>query len=798
MAKLPTYKQTNLLVEKTPKVQFNNAVYVNAANTMNRAIDNMQKMIDPIMEQNAKDAALEFSIDNPLTLDQIQNAKNTGADPIESYKRGGLVFNDTLDELYANQAANQVKLADQDNREFILSQVNTGQLKDIDVIKEKLSSEVKGNSRVLYDMSPKVAQAYMQTSAVNAHTYFRAATKSLTAQAELEQKLVSNKTTDSAIVKWETALDTITDMTELMDMKEMLINEATNQYRLTGKPFELQKALRKQLNTVEIQKMAQVAAAEHYTDLGLPVDQIMENLITTETLGRHTNYYQQLDPAEQKQFRTAIKANLTNLSIGDKSNKEGQSKKFNGIAKRLANLETVSEKDFAALPVINDINDKNFGKTEELLTMQGDSLQALNLSAKDFAEYIKEETKDYNFMKGLTQEESDRFNWLKGMQKTMTERDTKAPVEAMLAYQPFADRTEIVIDPAKFGDMDYVKNLQQEIQQRQVDMKIYADQRSITTRDIFTDNEIAGFVQTWTEGSNGEKIALSTFLVTEFEDNASIIFEKIQEKDQVFSQVGYLSLNGIRNAADPLYMQKLNNHILNGEQINTRGELKYALGKDKEATTADVLGNAFNNAPNLKNQIIKTADYIYFSMNQTTPNEYNSDMYAQALQMASGQIQKHTLIPDPLNVVDGVEQMQLGEQEVYGGLVQYRQQTLAIPTVIKQDSFAALIEDATLEDFKMALSDAEGNLYNFAPTDEAPQFTLDQYQEAYLEFVNDSTASLSQGPQNFFASLAEGLKSNVKGFDDDLYYPFENNGTPLYLNFVVLHDIMNKRYPGKY
>ena len=105
-----------------------------------------------------------------------------------------------------------------------------------------------------------------------------------------------------------------------------------------------------------------------------------------------------------------------------------------------------------------------------------------------------------------------------------------------------------------------------------------------------------------------------------------------------------------------------------------------------------------------------------------------------------------------------------------------------------------MIMKATAEDFNMALSDREGNLYQFAPTEDAPQFTLQQYQEAMLEFVNDSTASLSQGKTNFW--------SNIELFRDlpsqKMYAPFENNGTKLYLNFVELHRILDARYPGQY
>ena len=133
-------------------------------------------------------------------------------------------------------------------------------------------------------------------------------------------------------------------------------------------------------------------------------------------------------------------------------------------------------------------------------------------------------------------------------------------------------------------------------------------------------------------------------------------------------------------------------------------------------------------------------------------------------------------------------------KEMYGGIAVHNGQRLAIPTSIKQKTFSEMIEAATLEDFNMALSDRNGNLYNFAPTDEAPQFTQDQYQEAQLEFVNDTTASLSQGTTNWLGSLAE--FSDLES--QPMYSPFENQGTRLYINFKELHRIMNDRFPGIY
>jgi hypothetical protein len=86
----------------------------------------------------------------------------------------------------------------------------------------------------------------------------------------------------------------------------------------------------------------------------------------------------------------------------------------------------------------------------------------------------------------------------------------------------------------------------------------------------------------------------------------------------------------------------------------------------------------------------------------------------------------------------------------------------------------------------MALSDRNGNPYNFAPTDDAPQFTLDQYQNARLQFLNSTTASLSAGKE-------EGLISNISGFDRDAYSRFQTKGgEPMYINFVT-YSIVGQR-----
>lgn len=794
MAKLPSYKQSQLFMEKPPTLQISSAPYINAANSMNQAIDKLQNVLEPVMKQNAIDAALDFNIENPLTLDQLKEAKQSGENPIEAYQNGGMIYNEVLEKTYAQQAATQLSLVDQTNNEKVLAEVTAGRLKDLDQIKEQLTSGIKGNARVLSTMNPEVANSYTKTSAAYGHTYFKAATKEITKQAELEQQLISEKTYVAAESRWENALDNITDPTELKEFKEIILASSLDQFRLTGKPNENLKALRKRLDSSEVQKIAQVAAKEHYSDLGWDTDAVMNGLIIEESIGRHTNWYRDLNPDKQKTFRTAIKANMQNLMLGDSASKAGRTKKFTGINARLDNLEIVSSDDFNKLPVIIDRNDVNYNRKDFLLKKQEDVAQALNLSDDDFTSYITEETKDFDYEAGLTQDQSDRIAYLEKFKLAMQERDLKAPVEAMLEHPSFKGREIINIDPAEFGNPAYVKDLKQEIEQRKVDMGVYAGHRNLTTDQLFTVAEINDLVDTWTAGSNGEKVALSSFIVSSFPDNAHEIFEDIQPKSSVFSQIGYLTLNSIQNEADPVYMEMVTNHILQGMEIDKLKVQPYAMGIDKTAGITEGLSNAFDNNPDLKSQVIKTADYIYYSLNQANADKFNTEDYNEALQMASGQIEKEVLIPDPYNVVDGKEQLMTSGKEMYGGIAVHNGQRLAIPTSIKQKTFSEMIEAATLEDFNMALSDRNGNLYNFAPTDEAPQFTQDQYQEAQLEFVNDTTASLSQGTTNWFSSLAEFSDLETQ----PMYSPFENQGTRLYINFKELHRIMNDRFPGIY
>tara|TARA_R110000803_G_scaffold13213_2_gene37266 strand:- start:5162 stop:7546 length:2385 start_codon:yes stop_codon:yes gene_type:complete len=794
MAKLPRYKPGSLMIEPTPKLQFNSAAYVNQANSMNRALDKMQAVIEPAMRKGAIDKALEFNVANPITLDQLNEAKQTGVNPIEAYQNGGMIYNEVIQKTYAQQAATQLALTDQTNNESVLAEVTAGTLKDLDVIKERLSSGIKGNAQVLLGMSPEVANSYTKSSAAYGHTYFKAITKELSSQAELEQQLISEQTYVGSEKQWERALENITDMTELNEYKELILSNSLTQFRLTGKPVENLNALRKRLEKSEIEKIAQVAASENYTTFGLNTDQVMEGLIVSETIGRHSDYYQQLAPGRQKEFRTAVKANMQNLMLGDKANKEGITAKYGNISKRLDNLEIVSSSDFNKLPVINDIDNKNYGRKGFLIQKQIDANQALDLSADAFAAYISEQTSTYDFKKGLTQDESERVEYLETMQQKMIGRDLKEPVEGMLLHPAFKERELINIDPVQFGDQNYVNDLTQEISQRKADMSAYRSHRNTTNTDLFTKNEINGLVNTWNQSSTNEQIALSTFLVQQFPDNAHEIFQDIAPKSSVFSQIGYLTLNGLQNGADARYMEITTTHILQGMEIDKLKVQTYMMGTAKDKAVADSLGTSFNNDPNLKQQIIKTADYIYYSLNQTSANDFVSEDYEEALQMASGQIEKDVIIPDPFNVVDGVEQLMISGKAVYGGIASHNNQKLPIPSAIKQETFSDMIEDATLEDFNAALSDREGNLYQFSPTEEAPQFELEQYQDAVLEFNNDTTASLSQGKS--------GMWGQIDAFRDlssqPMYAPFENNGTRLYLNFVELHRIMNLRYPGQY
>ena len=125
-------------------------------------------------------------------------------------------------------------------------------------------------------------------------------------------------------------------------------------------------------------------------------------------------------------------------------------------------------------------------------------------------------------------------------------------------------------------------------------MSAYRSHRNTTNTDLFTKNEINGLVNTWNQSSTNEQIALSTFLVQQFPDNAHEIFQDIAPKSSVFSQIGYLTLNGLQNGADARYMEITTTHILQGMEIDKLKVQTYMMGTAKDKSVADSLGTSFN------------------------------------------------------------------------------------------------------------------------------------------------------------------------------------------------------------
>jgi len=108
MAESPRYQRANVIYADMPNIQPTGLQEELASSRrISSALDQMIGITTDIGKRYAMEAAGKYSIENPITKEQLLEAQKTNANPIAKDLKGGTIFNDTLKKVYAQQASSE-------------------------------------------------------------------------------------------------------------------------------------------------------------------------------------------------------------------------------------------------------------------------------------------------------------------------------------------------------------------------------------------------------------------------------------------------------------------------------------------------------------------------------------------------------------------------------------------------------------------------------------------------------------------------------------------------------------------
>lgn len=240
MAELPKYQQTGRIFSDVPQLDFANVrESFKRSQSIANSLDKMSQFAGKFAEAQVERQAEQFSIDNPITIDQLKNAQESGISPDDLIKAsgGGAIWENTVRKFQGEQLRAQLEVAGQKALADIQTEVQVGGLTDINEIKTKYESAISGMEAPLAQINPESALRFKQSMASTANSFYKEATKKLENDYRIDQQILSQANLEITIQVAKSTIATITDPQMLNEAKNVLFKRVFEQAKEGGSEF---------------------------------------------------------------------------------------------------------------------------------------------------------------------------------------------------------------------------------------------------------------------------------------------------------------------------------------------------------------------------------------------------------------------------------------------------------------------------------------------------------------------------------------------------------------------------------
>jgi hypothetical protein len=269
MADLPRYQPTGRVFADVPQLDFANVrESFKASQSMTNALDKLSDFAYKQAAINVETEAEKFSVENPITLEQIKQAQESGisSNDLITASKGGAIFEKTLRKMQGEQLRAQLEVHGQSALSDIMGQVNTGKLTNMQEIKQKFESAITGYEKPLIGINPESAVRFKQSMATTAHSFYKEAAKKLESDYRNDQQILSQVNFDNSIKATKSMIATITDPALLDETKNLLFKRVYEQAREGGTDFAQQQANKflTEFDAIKLNHFTEVATSPKY------------------------------------------------------------------------------------------------------------------------------------------------------------------------------------------------------------------------------------------------------------------------------------------------------------------------------------------------------------------------------------------------------------------------------------------------------------------------------------------------------------------------------------------------------
>ena len=666
MAKLPQYERQAPLMSGIDTIQTPNLQeQIRRSKSIQGGLDVITKYAAGQAERGVKEKAAQYTVANPLTAKQLEEAQASGVNPIEAALNGGMVWNDAVKKLYAKQASSELTNTAYKHYEDVYDRVKSGQLVDPAIIQQELETPLKAWSNVIAQIDPESANAFYQRRITDGNTYYKASLKELRGKEQTRQDVIAEETMYGLVKQFE--LDVQNQEPGVVFAKYIAgQKEANDLFANSPRQQQYKNEIEKQFTTALFRHLS----AEFQGVYGSS-EEVMEAMKNGE-LGKYSEIWDNLTPMQKDKLESVVNSDFSRVDTANKAKlktltdtgKDIQDAILNGddpqnwmaefnayrtSAENISgSLKVAAEQDIANTSVIIDIAErfkyKSLPQIQQEIDIMRENPKMFPKSVVEFAE------KHYDKLEQQRNKDLAEF---------AVKRNQGSYGDVNLFYGNDVQQLK-----ASFSD-------QFGIVSSHPDYKSGATNLLTKTQT----NELVSFLESDT--GKLQKAQVAANIVAAFGEEAISIFNEIAPKDPVFARIGALVMESpdARPVIDKIMTGQA---LIDNKQVGSK--LKGARFSDMGVRVTTAL--EFADSKNIDG-VFAAADAYYVAMGGDTENNIDEKLYNQALVMVTG------------GMFDGS-----GNQ--YGGFAKINDDIVFIDTNIRADLVDDYISTAKYNDFTSA------------------------------------------------------------------------------------------------
>ena len=736
---LPQYERSLIQVPQAP--QFDTPQLqeeIRTAQSMSSALDRLSGYAFESAKRYVTAEAEKFTVANPITQEQLDEAQRTGVNPIQESLTGGMIWNDAVKKLYAQQAATELTNSAYKHYESVLDKVRSREITDAGQIQTELETPLKSWYGVLAQIDPEVASQFYTRRINDGNSYFKAGSKELKSQEQLELDQLAEETFNGKIKQFRVDVEN-QDPTVAYQMYQANLAELNDSFKDSSRRQTYINAFEKEFKLALYGKMSKDLQAQYGTE-----EAIMK-AIRKKDLGVYEPVWNELLPSEQKEFAQFLRNDMAGMEAANKQTFSLIKSQGDDYIKRLLDDQNAENLD------------SQYGFLQsagEMLTGEYKLAYEQQLQEIDMVRHIR---KHYGKL-SLSQFEVAKSRVLDGEIPAEFKNNPQAYMDYVEDYydkmstKKNKDLVSYAVDKynGSLGNVDNLAignevSLQQEFGSQVSLVRSQPDYMPGTT-NVLTKTQVArleSMLESDVVGS-AQRIQLASNIVNTFGNDAPAVFNAIAKKDPIFAQLGAIS------SEDPVSYRDTMNTILVGQnKMKTLG-VKIDTYSRKTAI-ADKIAAAFDIAPGNINNVLSAADAYYIGagnpIDGITSRGIEND-YTEAVRAVMG------------GYTDG-------RGNKFGGFTQMN------------DDIVAIHDDLSVDGVPKYIANADKNDFIEAMVNESKSLLSEKGMEHSLVDLNQAT--LKRTGDNYML-----LDANDNPFLDQ-------SGNIIQINLHILRDIYNNK-----